>query len=235
MRRLLTLLSILYFTTNIVAGTVFWQEGKRWIIDRTYPVFTENQLVVFVGGDTIINNTGCKKIYSLDNSSKNQRLIAFGFQIDKKVFCYYPDSDIPELLYDFETDKGDTFAKSDDIVYSVYDIDSVECNGEVFRRWIFQDDAGRKDVGVWIENIGSNSNPLSSFVLPGNYYILNACYIGDNMIYDSSIAKPLPASIKNATSDNQSLPYYYDLQGRRVKSPTKGLYIKNGKKVVVKK
>jgi len=29
-------------------------------------------------------------------------------------------------------------------------------------------------------------------------------------------------------------PIYYDLQGRRVKNPTKGLYIMNGKKILVK-
>jgi hypothetical protein len=35
------------------------------------------------------------------------------------------------------------------------------------------------------------------------------------------------------TAEKQS-PYYYDLQGRRLINPTKGLYIHNGKKVIVR-
>ena len=37
-------------------------------------------------------------------------------------------------------------------------------------------------------------------------------------------------NIKVGTEDN----IYYDLQGRRVLYPTKGLYIVNGKKVIIK-
>ena len=35
---------------------------------------------------------------------------------------------------------------------------------------------------------------------------------------------------KNSTDDG----VYYDLQGRRVENPTRGIYIVNGKKVVIK-
>ena len=35
-------------------------------------------------------------------------------------------------------------------------------------------------------------------------------------------------------NDNQNENRYYDLQGRRVAQPTKGIYILNGRKVVIK-
>ena len=38
-------------------------------------------------------------------------------------------------------------------------------------------------------------------------------------------------AISNVTDNNNLSAHYYDLQGRCVVSPTKGLYIKNGKKV----
>ena len=46
-----------------------------------------------------------------------------------------------------------------------------------------------------------------------------------------------PAAIENiteATDENKGDGYYYDLQGRRVQNPTRGIYIHNGKKIVVK-
>lgn len=50
--------------------------------------------------------------------------------------------------------------------------------------------------------------------------------------------KPLSSKrvngIEDITTNKQSSSDYYDLQGRKVKKPTKGLYIKDGKKVVVK-
>ncbi|MBO5466550.1 MAG: hypothetical protein J6A02_03805 [Prevotella sp.] len=42
------------------------------------------------------------------------------------------------------------------------------------------------------------------------------------------------AGIEDITTGKQSSSDYYDLQGRKVKSPTKGLYIKDGKKVLIK-
>ena len=38
----------------------------------------------------------------------------------------------------------------------------------------------------------------------------------------------------NAVENGQSTDEVFDLQGRQVKQPTKGLYIKNGKKVIIK-
>ena len=38
----------------------------------------------------------------------------------------------------------------------------------------------------------------------------------------------------NAVENGQSTGVVFDLQGRQVKQPTKGLYIKNGKKVIIK-
>ncbi len=40
--------------------------------------------------------------------------------------------------------------------------------------------------------------------------------------------------IEDITTGKQSSNAFYDLQGRKVKSPTKGLYIKDGKKVLIK-
>ena len=40
--------------------------------------------------------------------------------------------------------------------------------------------------------------------------------------------------IESMDNDSMNIEHYYDLQGRRVAQPTKGLYIVNGKKIIVK-
>ena len=41
-------------------------------------------------------------------------------------------------------------------------------------------------------------------------------------------------AIKNVRYENDGDGVFYDLQGRRIENPTKGLYILNGKKVIIK-
>lgn len=41
-------------------------------------------------------------------------------------------------------------------------------------------------------------------------------------------------NIQQVESGKLNVEGYYDLQGRKVAQPTKGLYIHNGKKVVIK-
>ena len=67
----------------------------------------------------------------------------------------------------------------------------------------------------------------------------NQCYIdtpedGSNVIIAAAGEAPAdPTAIQTATIARQASPIY-DLQGRRVMNPTKGLYIQNGKKAIVK-
>ena len=51
---------------------------------------------------------------------------------------------------------------------------------------------------------------------------------------DFELRRLVDDGIENVTTGKQSSSDYYDLQGRKVKNPVKGLYIKDSKKVVVK-
>ena len=44
----------------------------------------------------------------------------------------------------------------------------------------------------------------------------------------------LDEELRVENEEYATAPVYYDLSGRRVEKPTKGIYIVNGKKVVVK-
>ena len=47
--------------------------------------------------------------------------------------------------------------------------------------------------------------------------------------------KGRPSGLNTITGNSQkSAPIYYDLTGRRVERPTRGIYIRNGKKISIK-
>lgn len=47
-------------------------------------------------------------------------------------------------------------------------------------------------------------------------------------------AKQRPSSVSSVTYTEKKDGFYYDLTGRRVNNPTRGIYIKDGKKIVIK-
>lgn len=63
------------------------------------------------------------------------------------------------------------------------------------------------------------------FVYNGWNYCFNATIQGE---------KTIPDAIENVATTNQKAGVIYDLSGRRIVKPTKGLYIMDGKKVLVK-
>lgn len=70
----------------------------------------------------------------------------------------------------------------------------------------------------------------------GNYYC-NICYKKDGKWVDLNndlkfTIKDPASAISTVTNDADASGQYYDLQGRRVDNPTKGIYILNGKKIV---
>ena len=64
-------------------------------------------------------------------------------------------------------------------------------------------------------------------------------FLADNRAGSSARALTLSfgdetTGIQNAMSESQQTDEVYDLQGRLVKTPTKGIYVKNGKKMIIK-
>ena len=51
---------------------------------------------------------------------------------------------------------------------------------------------------------------------------------------DATLRVGTGTGIENSEFNIQNSELIYDLQGRRVANPTKGVYIKNSKKVVIK-
>lgn len=146
--------------------------------------------------------------------------------------------------YNWNTDKGDwepmegpteaqrVYNKDGNIVADIYDRNQTIVNTITYR--LDEDDR-------LIEEVNSKGGNITYEYLPGTDYLLesvetsadgyrNVCHY-----YYSKHNYVDPTGIESIKYDDASAPVWYDLQGRSITTPTsKGIYIVNGKKVVVR-
>ena len=77
--------------------------------------------------------------------------------------------------------------------------------------------------GFYLANQGIHVGKYKS------YLVLSTNLARKGLLFDET-----PTSISQVETSGQDSDIYYDLQGRRVKNPVKGIYVVNGKKMVVK-
>lgn len=96
---------------------------------------------------------------------------------------------------------------------------------------IFSADEGQSAVGFYKWNNTKNSPfPAYKCYLPGSK-IAAAASKGLSVVWDEGETTSIE-TLKPVTTTQHNV--YFDLQGRRVANPTKGVFIVNGKKVVIK-
>ena len=146
--------------------------------------------------------------------------------------------------YNWNTDKGDwepmegpteaqrVYNKDGNIVADIYDRNQTIVNTITYR--LDEDDR-------LVEETYSKGGNITYEYLPGTDYLLesvetsadgyrNVCHY-----YYSKHNYVDPTGIESIKYDDASAPVWYDLQGRSITTPTsKGIYIVNGKKVVVR-
>ena len=156
----------------------------------------------------------------------------------------YPVTTEAMWYYYWNTDKGDweldwgpteakrVYNKDGNIVADIYDRNQTIVSTITYRL----DDDGRL-----IEEIYSKGGNITYEYLPGTDYLLesvetsadgyrNVCHY-----YYSKHNYVDPTGIESIKCDDASMPVWYDLQGRSITTPaSKGIYIINGKKVVVR-
>lgn len=154
------------------------------------------------------------------------------------------DNGVVMWYYNWNTDKGDwepmegpteaqrVYNKDGNIVADIYDRNQTIVNTITYR--LDEDDR-------LVEETYSKGGNITYEYLPGTDYLLesvetaadgyrNVCHY-----YYSKHNYVDPTGIESIKCDDASIPVWYDLQGRRITTPTsKGIYIVNGKKVVVR-
>ena len=154
------------------------------------------------------------------------------------------DNGVVMWYYNWNTDKGDwepmegpteaqrVYNKDGNIVADIYDRNQTIVNTITYR--LDEDDR-------LIEEVNSKGGNITYEYLPGTDYLLesvetsadgyrNVCHY-----YYSKHNYVDPTGIESIKCDDAFIPVWYDLQGRSITTPTsKGIYIVNGKKVVVR-
>ena len=225
------------------------REGVRWhyvksFIDSQEEIFVDTPYYYEFKGDSILNGKTYKKCYVTSSEPKESGLVALVREEDKKVYRKFVNDELskPELIYNFNPAElsVDGFNLYDKIESTKnVSIEGVDC--KVYQVKNAQDiDNIALIEGVGVDLSSSNyyhGNLLSPLI---NYC---TCYVetvytldrledlDGNILYtysQYSAIKDLKAESEKA--DNR----YYNLMGQPVSTPTQGIYIHNGKKVVVK-
>lgn len=151
----------------------------------------------------------------------------------EEMWYYYWNTDKGDWELDWgPTDAQRVYENDGNIVADIYDRNQTIVSTITYRL----DDDGRL-----IEETYSKGGNITYEYLPGTDYLLesvetaadgnrNVCHY-----YYSKHNYVDPTGIESIKRNDASTPVWYDLQGRRITTPTsKGIYIVNGKKVVVR-
>lgn len=151
----------------------------------------------------------------------------------EEMWYYYWNTDKGDWELDWgPTDAQRVYENDGNIVADIYDRNQTIVSTITYRL----DDDGRL-----IEEVNSKGGNITYEYLPGTDYLLesvetaadgnrNVCHY-----YYSKHNYVDPTGIESIKRNDASTPVWYDLQGRRITTPTsKGIYIVNGKKVVVR-
>ena len=216
-------------------------DGKEWDIKTT--VIQEgapytSDVRMWVDGDTIVDDIRYKKLYKLetprweggeerlevgycrqngDKYYQNGRMlfdfglpaIAGGMEIDGNEGLYALVSQVSEMAH------YDGIVRRTQAMYwwDGYDGELVDVNA----------------IDIWVEGIGSLTMGIydNTFGRRDIDIELQSCTYQGQYLYKKEETLVAPIHHSDASSP------YYDLQGRKVANPTRGIYIKDGRKVII--
>jgi len=215
------------------------KEGRTWNhtlvnISREY----DKSLTIW--GDTIIGGNVWKKVY---NGSLYEKALR---EDGRKVYelAKGKPADSQQLLFDFGLQVGDrqySALYENDVRYlEVMSIEYINSGGKDYRVLKLNQvinssgETASSDNCYWIEGIGSDCGivqPCQWADITGYTCQLKSCYDNDECIFSMM---NFYTGVTTLTSDKQKSVGIYDLQGRPVSQPSKGVYIENGRKRVVR-
>lgn len=175
-----------------------------------------------------------KKEYT-DSVPKNEQKISYSvaYEENGQVFRKY-DFDFEGenilLILDFNLKKGDVATRLGEVVT---DVDYVEAYG-VRRKRLKIGDSGF----YWVEGIGcDDENGLAPRIPIPTFRICSRilkCYEGGELVFTDKDFLTNTTSIGRVADDIIQTEYLYNLQGERVFRPSRGIYIKGSRKVVIR-
>ena len=202
------------------------EKGKKWTYHHDTYLYVYDYYYM-LDGDTVVAGKNCQKMYS-ENKDNAGAVVYEGalYEENKKVYCFYPEKDETKLLYDFDCEAGDTI-KSMVVKEIRTDTIATVVKRYIFEPYLMSDDGEELYVllgnASWIEGVGSEKDFFDMLPMAGNYNSLVACEVNGVFLFK---LPPLPSSvIKPVGRDFVNDKNIYDLKGRRLSNPQKGINI----------
>ena len=241
----------------------FVGEGKIWYCGYTHtgsiastpedPSGRGIDCIFTMCGDSLINDKIYKKVYCQFKKYYNDEEQHYYCAVREENYCVYiieEETMEEKLIYDF--------IRPEEILRLTYN-DYMYGRGMAKRRrgflpgqyeysvcTLLGDDLNYSwGAGVWVDGIGAAlENPFAFESLYtfyeepklGEHVEVRSCMKdGEYIFIDDWMSKPGPTSIQEALKEDHEDTPIFDLQGRRLNDkPNKGVYIQNGKKLVIK-
>jgi hypothetical protein len=224
----------------------FLEEGKTWTYHFEYYFKGLNYDYNYtIQGDTTINGTACKKIYS--HNKNHDGLTKYEcslYQKEKMIFMIDNQKSTPTILCNFGLKKGDSMPYGN---YSlkVYSVDTLNIENQKIRcLFIYYNDGessdNLRDGGFWIEGIGNSRDLLfyDPCDYPGYTWNFKNCKLSNGSTFtvaDLEALKNKITSIRTIKNDpTKKVAETINLQGMPVNNNFKGIVIKNGEKILQK-
>ena len=213
----------------------FVEEGKVWKVGWFPAAVNPAQKLdsyYFDGDSIIIDGKVCYKMRCRHEANERwgnpepwSEYVGAFYEDGRKVFCVFPDKQELELLYDFESNIGDTIQVYGGV--GARDFSTVSCiiskrqhlNNECFKGGVTYVDVeepvwddetqtvinkyNHDDPNRWMEGVGSRT-PFDNIMFSGwagNYYGLMSCTVGDEVLYynpylKDGVTQPDEAEVK---------------------------------------
>lgn len=238
----------------------FVEDNKVWAYDKNPD--GAKDYCFYMRGDTIIGGRKCLKMYS-ENEYNDGKVNYKGayYEENRQVFRYWPGEENALIQYDFSLGLGETVLQEP--LRTITDSIGVQCfanivamdGGVPYRmlaiyevvKWANREKEEVTDyshTGAWIEGVGP------AFMLDVGYFYgfgliggrwgngIQYCSVNGKVFYRSPWYKgqtDIHQPVFETSERARDTDYIYDLSGRHLESaPASGLYIRNGKKYVVK-
>jgi len=228
----------------------FVSEGKKWcyVLYDPYDPYARNSLVFTMRSDTLVSGKTYKKVYCRNEKllEKDEKYYCAVREESEHVYIVELDDNVETLLYDFSQQNEVVKVTWQDYTFARlggYGLNTYQHDPTMIWEYPLYELSGDEvlqthSLGFWIEGVGNvygNSFAKELYGEKANNptgYV-ESCMDGDKCVFNIGwLAEP--SSLKQLKMDTQfTVTNLFDLQGRRLKGePKRGLYIKDGKKVV---
>jgi hypothetical protein len=253
-KRNLVFIIVMVFTFHVSVaqdtGCSLLQEGKVWHYRyNPAPASLNMQHHFMVQGDTIISDVKYYKILiKMTSDTMGERPYEYYCAMHEengKVFRVNNRSDKEELLYDFNMSQGDSlsYTEGDRVVkLLVKNVGQIKLRDERMVKCLTLEKSIMSETTGYIyliEGIGPSiglTQPIGKDTGTGVGYRFLSCEdSNEQLLSEEDLYAHFYPSMIGATSNEPSFNIFFTLQGRRLTGkPSKGVYIQDGKKRVMK-